>query len=225
MSTTELDEHGQPIIREYNAARRASRGVHELLGFLRGIIADNFISEQETESLAKWCVANREIADIWPVNVLVRRIDSIYADGLVTAEERADLAELVREIVGKQDDETLEFGPTDLPLTKPAPDVVFDGHEFVFTGKFLYGPRKSCEKAVELLGGRCSSTVRLRTSYLVIGSRVSPDWKFSSFGTKIAKAEEYAARRNSALAIVSEKHWERFLVSADSRGRAAANAT
>jgi NAD-dependent DNA ligase len=208
---TDVDDHGQPVIREFNAARRTTRAVHELIGFLRGIIADKYVSEEETESLAKWCVANREVADIWPVSTIVRRIDAIYADGVVTAEERSDLADLITEIVGKQDDDTLEFGPTDLPLTKPAPDVVFDRNEFVFTGKFLYGPRKMCEKAVAERGGRCSGIVRLQTSFVVIGSRMSPDWKFSNFGNKIAKAAEYCSRGDCPIAIVSEKHWESFL--------------
>ena len=122
------------------------------------------------------------------------------------------MADLISEIVGKQDEDTLEFGPTDLPLSKPVPDVVFDRNEFVLTGKFLYGSRNGCKKAIELRGGRCSETVRLQTSYVVIGSRISPDWKFSSFGNKIFKAVEYASRGDCPIAIVSERHWQTFLM-------------
>ena len=206
-----LDRDGQPLAHEYNHARRATRAIHELIGFLRGIIADQYISSEEAESLAKWCVANREIADLWPVTTLVERLDRIYADGVADEDERADLAVLVNHIVGAQDEETLLFGPTDLPLTSPAPDVIFDQNEFVFTGKFLYGGRKACQKQVEMRGGRCSETVRLQTSYLVIGTLMSRDWKFSSFGNKIIKAVDYSNR--CPLAIVSEKHWESFLMS------------
>lgn len=209
---TALDDQELPLNRDYNAARRATRAIHKLIGFLRGIIADQYVSEEETEALAKWCVANREVADVWPVSALVRRLDAIYEDGIVEPEERADLAELINEIVGKQDEDTLEFGPTDLPLTKPVPDVVFDRNEFVFTGKFLYGSRKVCQKAVELRGGRCTETIRLQTSFVVIGSRMSPDWKFSSFGNKIAKAVDYASRDLCPIAIISEKHWQSFLM-------------
>lgn len=81
--STPLDGHGQPLNRDFNAARRATRGLHELIGFLRGIIADQYVSEEETEALAKWCVANREIAGIWPVSTLVQRIDAIYKDDIV----------------------------------------------------------------------------------------------------------------------------------------------
>ena len=52
--------------------------------------------------------------------------------------------------------------------------------------------------------------MKLQTSYLVIGTLMSRDRKFSSFGNKIMKAVDYANR--CPLAIVSEKHWESFLM-------------
>ncbi len=206
---TATDNHGQPLNQAFNANRRANRAISELIGFLRGIIADQYVSECECEQLAKWLVANREIADIWPVSALVERIDRIYQDGVADEQERADLAELVTQIVGRQDDETLSFGPTDLPLTKPEPDIVFDGNEFVLTGKFLYGPRRLCEQEIGARGGLCWESVRLQTSYLVIGSLMSRDWKYSTHGIKIEKAVEYRSR--CQIAIVSEKHWQSAL--------------
>ncbi len=205
---TKLDSQAQPEA-SMNHARRVNRATNELIGFLRGIIADGFITTDECDALAKWLVGHREISEMWPVNILVERIDRIYKDGVADEEERADLAILAQDIVGKQDDDTFLFGPTDLPLTNPAPDVVFDRNEFVLTGRFLFGPRKNCQKAIELRGGKCSETVHLQTSYLVVGTLMSRDWKFSSFGTKILKAVEYANR--CPLAIISEKHWESFL--------------
>lgn len=212
MGAIVLDEQNQPLDHDLHASPGVTRGIHELIGFLQGIIADRVVTIEEIDALAQWCAVNRETAGLWPASVLVRRLETIYADGVVDPEERADLAELINEIVGQQDNDTLEFCPADLPLTKPAPDVVFDRNEFVFTGKFLYGSRTACKKAVELRGGRCSDTLRLQTSFLVIGSRISSDWRFSSFGTKIAKAHGYASRPDCSLAIISEQHWQRFLL-------------
>ncbi len=215
--STKLDFHAQPEP-WMNHARRVNRATQELIGFLRGILADGKITTDECDQLAKWLVGNREIADLWPVNVLVQRIDQIYKDGVADEHERAELAVLAQDIVGKQDDDTFLFGPTDLPLTKPVPDVIFDRNEFVLTGRFLFGTRKNCQKAIETRGGRCSETVHLQTSYLVVGTLMSRDWKFSSFGTKILKAVEYTAR--CPIAIISEQHWESFLGErkSDSRG-------
>jgi NAD-dependent DNA ligase len=205
---TGLDVHGQPAI-QFNYSRRANRAVSELIGFLRGIIADHYISGDECEQLAKWLVANREISEVWPVSALVERIDRIYRDGVADELERADLAELVTHIVGRQDEGTLAFGPTDLPLTLPEPKIVFSDREFVLTGKFLYGPRRLCQKEIETRGGMCWDTVRLQTSYLVVGSLMSRDWKYSTHGTKIEKAVEYVGK--SQIAIISEQHWKMSL--------------
>jgi hypothetical protein len=152
---TATDNHGQPLNQAFNANRRANRAISELIGFLRGIIADQYVSECECEQLAKWLVANREIADIWPVSALVERIDRIYQDGVADEQERTDLADLVAQIVGHQDDETLSFGPTDLPLTAPEPTIVFDGNEFVLTGKFLYCANARSVTGVVVAGAQC----------------------------------------------------------------------
>jgi NAD-dependent DNA ligase len=205
-----IDADGQPHLR-INQDRRMTRAMHELVGFLRGIVADEHINPQESERLAKWLVGNREIADEWPVNILVQRIEQIYKDEIADEEERADLAVLINGMVGRQDEDTFEFSPTDLPLTRPAPDVVFDMNEFVFTGKFFYGTRKACQREIEMRGGRCADNIRLQTSYLVVGSLMSRDWKYSAYGNKILKAVEYSSR--CPIAVISERHWESFLLS------------
>jgi len=205
----ELNDHGQPHQRGYNYNRRVNRAVSELHGLLRGIVADGHIDSAECDTLARWIAANQEIADIWPVNTLVQRLQSIYSDGVADEDERADLLVVANEIAGAQDSETLVFTPTELPLTKPEPAVFFDSNEFVLTGRFLYGTRKVCQKEIESRGGSCSDSVCLRTAYLVIGSLMSRDWKFTSYGTKIIKAVEYQGR--CPIQIVSEEHWQSFL--------------
>jgi hypothetical protein len=204
-----LDRDGQPISLALNMTGRINRAINEINGFLRGVLADNYISADECEQLAKWVMGNAEVREIWPVSVLTERLNRIYQDGIADEEERADLARLAHEIIGSQDDETFEFLPADLPLTKPAPAVVFPEQEFVFTGTFFCGTRKLCKGAVESRGGHCADTVRLTTNYLVIGYLMSRDWKFTTHGTKIQKAAEYT--KKCPVAIVSEKHWQSFL--------------
>ncbi|MBZ5722733.1 MAG: BRCT domain-containing protein [Acidobacteriia bacterium] len=201
-----LDGNGQPISLGLNRTGRINRAINEINGFLRGVLADNYISADECEQLAKWVMGNREVSDIWPVSVLVERLNCIYQDGVADEEERADLANLADEIIGKQDDETFEFVPTDLPLTKPLPDIIFADREFVFTGAFFCGTRKTCKRDVELRGAHCTDSIRLTTNYLVIGSLMSRDWKFTTHGTKIQKAVEY--QRRCPIAIVAERHWQ-----------------
>jgi hypothetical protein len=94
-----LDGDGQPVNLEYNSNRRINRAISELLGFLQGIVADQHVSSDECEQLAKWVLANREVADVWPVSAVVERLDRIYQDHVADEEERADLAELIKHIV------------------------------------------------------------------------------------------------------------------------------
>lgn len=205
----QTDCDGQPLIQQLNYNRRINRALNELIGFLRGIVADEYINPAESDELAKWVLNNQEVTDIWPARVLVERLNRIYADGVADEEERADLKCLVEEIVGHRNSDTLEYGPTDLPLSHPSPDVVFDQNEFVLTGKFLFGTRRNCEREIELRGGRCGDNVRLQTSYVVVGSLMSRDWKYTTHGNKIAKAVEYSER--CPIAIISERHWASFL--------------
>lgn len=206
-----LDQDGQPLSLAWNFRRRADAGIDELIGFIRGILADGEVTEAETTSLAAWTLKHREIASDWPVNVLARRLNRIFADGSVDETEREDLKELLCDILGENEN-PLVTPATTLPLCKPAPDVIFDQNVFVMTGKFAFGPRRICEAEVLARGGRVGTSVTLQTSYLVIGSVGSRDWIHSSWGRKIEKAAQY--RELCPLAIISEQHWASFLLSA-----------
>jgi NAD-dependent DNA ligase len=204
-----LDDSGQPVGPGYNRNRRLNRAISELHGLLRGIVADGYISTAECDTLAKWIGGNQEIQDVWPVTGLVERLQRIYRDNTAGEDERAELLIFANEIAGAQDSDTLVFTPTELPLSKPEPDVVFDKNEFVLTGRFLYGTRKVIETEIQSRGGICHSSIRMCTGYLVIGSLMSRDWKFTTYGNKIIKAVEYQQR--CPIQIVSEKHWQTFL--------------
>jgi NAD-dependent DNA ligase len=138
-------------------------------------------------------------------------LNRIYEDGRVDDDERLDLKDLLVEIVGESQD-PLVTPATALPLSKPAPDVVFDQNVFVFTGKFAYGPRRACQADVLERGGKVAETVTLQTSYVVIGAVGSRDWIHSSWGRKIETAVRY--QDLCPLAIISEQHWTSFLLPA-----------
>jgi NAD-dependent DNA ligase len=210
---SQLDEDGQPLFLAWNSQRRVDAGIDELIGLVRGILADGEVSEAETIALAAWTLKHDEITNDWPVNVLARRLNRIFADGRVDDTEREDLQALLVEILGENENPLVTPSAT-LPLSKPAPDVIFDQNIFVFTGKFAFGPRRICEAEVLERGGKVASSVTLQTSYLVIGSVGSRDWIHSSWGRKIEKAVEY--RQLCPLAIISEQQWARYFLPASS---------
>ena len=95
---------------------------------------------------------------------------------------------------------------TDLPVTRPPPDVVFEGQTFVFAGELSYGPTHACEREVSDLGGVCERLVNRRTDYVVIGALAASDWSQSDFGSLIDEVVQYRAR-GVPIAVIPEEHW------------------
>ena len=97
-------------------------------------------------------------------------------------------------------------------LDDPAPEVVFEGRSFCFTGVFIFsdGDRDQCEAVVRARGGMCHSHPARDLSYLVVGSFAEPAWAFQSYGRKIETALELKSH-GSNCKIISEEHWTKYL--------------
>ena len=125
------------------------------------------------------------------LNRLAERLQRIFTDGWVDDTERVELAEMLTSIVGGTAGVVLgEDAATQLPLDVPPPSFAWSGSVFVFTGKFAFGTRASCQCEADKRGGRCESNVTRRTRYLIIGTFGSRDWVHTSFGRKIQKWAE-----------------------------------
>jgi NAD-dependent DNA ligase len=203
----ERDPHGQPYNLRFNRARRAERDLSEFLGLAKGLLADGAVSVEEAMMVRQWISKHADAVEQWPLNRLAARLTTIYDDGRVDDEERADLAELLQSIVGGTAGIVLgEDAATELPIDRPPPNFDWSGATVVFTGKFAYGTRAECQRTVTKLGASCANDVTLQTRYLVVGTFGSRDWVHTSFGRKIQKAVKY---RDSgcAIAIAGEDHW------------------
>ncbi len=204
---SQLDPHGQPLNLRFNRARRAERDVSEMLGLVKGVLADGVVTEPEAVLFGDWLAQHPDAVEQWPVNVLKARLDRIFADGKVDERERRDLAQLLESIVGGEAGIVAgEDAATELPLDHPPPEITWPDSVFVFTGKFAFGPRAKCERHVVELGGLCERGVTRRTDYLVIGTFASRDWVQTSFGRKIEKAVRYRDK-GVPVAIVAEDRW------------------
>jgi NAD-dependent DNA ligase (contains BRCT domain type II) len=204
-----LDPHGQPYNIRFNRARRAERDLSEFLGLAKGLPGDGVISGEEASLVANWVVTHPAAAEQWPINHLVRRLTTIFSDGVVDDNERGELAEILASIVGGTAGVILgEDASTELPFDAPPPELRWEDSIFVFTGKFAFGTRADCQRRVVSRGATCAANITTETDYLVIGTFGSRDWVHTSFGRKIQKAVDYRTS-GVPLAIVAEDYWVR----------------
>ena len=209
--STPLDRDSQPRNRRFNTARLNDRKVDELLGICKGIECDGVVTQGEAEFLKEWMVANREIADRWPTNMLFSRIMEMLEDRMLDEDEQLELLETLHHITGRDPTKPGQaHAPTSLPLCAPPPLISMPGMLFCFTGKFVTGSRKQIEAMVVTRGAKIKSNPTQDTDYLVIGSVGSTDWIHSTHGRKIEKAVELKAQ-GFPIAIVSEEHWQAFV--------------
>lgn len=187
--------------------RKVEQGLAEMIGLVRGVIADGRVSSDEAQRLSEWARENPEIATRYPANLLSRRLERIFMDGKVDRRERSRLAAMLSQLA----DNPTGFGggyplATDLPLAAPPPEVVFEGSTFVFGGEMAYGPTHACEREVIELGGMCEHAVNRRTDYVVVGTLAANDWCQAAFGHLIDEVVQYRSR-GVPIAVITEEHW------------------
>jgi NAD-dependent DNA ligase len=194
-------------VRALQAQRRVEQGLAEMMGLVQGVVADGVVSSDEASRLAEWTRANPETAARWPANILARRLGRIFADGRLDGRERHRLAAVLSQVA--ENPEVIARGfplATDLPITRPAPEVVFERQTFVFAGELAYGPTRACEREVMELGGTCERTVNRRTDYVVIGALAASEWSQSAFGALVDEVVQYRSR-GVRIAVITEEHW------------------
>lgn len=176
------------------------------MGIAQGVLADGRLCDGEIEFLQKWLTANDAVRSNAVLSIFVERVDNIMRNTPIDEEERSELVELLEDLTAN-DFEVGEFiKSTRLPLCEPVPAIDFQNKRFCLTGTFNFGTRKTCEAAIEALGGSSGSLV-VATNYLVIGSYVTAAWKQEKFGRKIEKAIQMR-EKHGHIAIVSEHDWE-----------------
>lgn len=199
----QIDEHGQPST-WINASRRLDRAIQEMLGFAQGIVTDGIVNEDEVEGFRVWLRHNPDVCVAYPGRELHDRLQEIFADGRVDADEREELRMLLEDLTGVVTVEK-KLSST-LPLTDPPPKLLFEGECYVVTGRFVYGARKRVAAELERRGALVEDAITRRTDILLVGSLASRDWIQSSWGRKVEKAVEY--RKDwQRPAIVAEDHW------------------
>lgn len=201
------EPHGQAPLPAFRAAAVRDRQVDELIGLVKGVLADGQVAEAEARFLLTWLTTNAGARESWPASALYPRLVRALQDDRLDAEEEGELLALLTTTVGGNAPARGESSmSTALPLTRPEPPVIFEGRAFAFTGKFYSGTRDWCEAQVMARGANVVG-ISKKLDFLVIGEVGSRDWIHSTHGRKIEKA--VALREAGArVAIVAEQHWQ-----------------
>jgi NAD-dependent DNA ligase len=196
-----------PSIEKSLSRHRINVAIEHLLGMAQGMLADGHLHDMEIKLLATWLDANNDIADTWPVSVIAQRIRNTLEDGHISEDERAHLTQTLGDLLANDFAETgsASAEPTRLPVTDDIHVEVQDAG-FCLTGEFAYGTRNACTNLTAKAGGVPGDNVTKKTRYLVVGSRVSPDWVHTSYGRKIERAVEMQAQGHS-IYIITEQRW------------------
>lgn len=184
--------------------RRMDGYIAELVGVVRGVVADGRVSSEEATHLVEWTRTHPGVAERWPADMLARRLEEIFRDGRVDGRERRLLESILGQLA--ESGGGLARLATDLPVDRPPPTVHFPGRTFVFAGEMAFGPRRVCEREVEELGGACDRSVTRRTDYLVIGALAAEDWSQAGFGAQVDDVVKLR-ERGVEVAVISEARW------------------
>lgn len=207
MSTQNFYENVSLNERLFNGNEIIKKSMQTMLGLCTGIMADGKVSEEEFHFFHQWMLENYDARNDWPGSFLFEKINEILEDDLVEPHELKEFEGILSELIGGtlQETGTTQGNSTTLPLDKDA-IIVIPEKRFCFTGQFLYGQRKDCEKTIIELGGLTEKRVVKKLDYLVIGNLVAPAWVNTSYGRKIEKALEYK-EAGCDLSIISEDAW------------------
>ena len=201
-------ESGRQTASWLSSAGRARRGVSELVGLARNMLADGAVSSSEVHELVAWIADHPSMINTFPGNVIAQRLERYLADRYIDEDETEDLTRVLAELTRT---EPAPVPPESdvIPYTRPNPTVQFEAREFVFAGRFYYGPRKACERAVIQRGGACQETPGRTTHYIVIGTLGATDSSESPF-PDIDRVLATLGERSRAV-IISEDHWAAHL--------------
>lgn len=189
------------------AHRRLVKASQTLMGICSGLIADGMIHEREVIYLRAWLAENEEVSTVWPGSSIAQRVAEIVADGVITQDERDSLLSLLQELTSEHFSDTgYSLPESPAGMFDDDPCIIYPGRTFCFTGKFFFGTRASCERAVEKRGAVTQDSITRKVDFLIVGGMTSPDWITSSYGLKLQKAKQLQDAGHD-IVITTEKFW------------------
>jgi NAD-dependent DNA ligase len=181
------------------------RQIAELIGLLKGFVADGVVNEHEVSAFREWLGSHPDALTAWPARQLSSRLITMLDDGQVDETERQELYELFRAAADRA-----ARMPADrlskLAITLSSESVTIRDNTFVLPGTFAYGSRRACTDAIVQRGGHVRDSVADMPLTLLVGRALADSPAGRDVEAQVEKAESLRAA-GTPIRIVSEEQW------------------
>lgn len=170
--------------------------MHVLKGIIRGILADNKVSEKELENLERWMDSYEFMKNNYPFNKIYQSVQAVIEDGVVSDDESVSVINTFRKFMDPVAFAEAEDDHADLQNLK--------GKVCCVTGTCTSGTRAEVEQKLSDMGAVVAKSVTKKTDILIVGGEGSTNWAYGNYGGKIKKALELQ-NQGSSIKIIGEK--------------------
>lgn len=185
--------------------------LQQLQGLCHGILADGHVNEAELAGLRTWMREHFYLARLYPFDEIHSILHFIMENGRAGDDELLMLkaiflqyanirVETVRASLVEEVGHTYQIKG----FCAVAPEVVFEGRRFCFTGESGRATRSQLQSYISQMGGIPQNNVTKDLDFLIVGDAGSEAWAFSCYGRKVEKALEYR-QAGCTLVVVQER--------------------
>ncbi|MEM6581774.1 MAG: hypothetical protein AAF699_10900 [Pseudomonadota bacterium] len=96
-----VDLNSKKMSQRLSDARFNAIDIPELIGLCKGVLADGTINLAEAEFIQDWLSQRPNVLETWPAEELGSLLNVALEDGKLSAEEEAELIDLLEEITGE----------------------------------------------------------------------------------------------------------------------------
>lgn len=193
--------------------------LQQLHGLVHGIIADGKISDAELNGLKDWLDEHDDLAGCYPYDEIYSLLLAAKEDGVVTQDERNMLMAFFATFVDLRDSANLH-APNLTALQSEyqiggvcavAPEIIFEGRSFCFTGVSSRASRSEIERTILEHGGKFAKDVSKKVDYLVVGREGNPCWAYSCYGRKVEKVIDLRKQGHRIVIIDEIDFWDELV--------------
>ncbi|MDD4601587.1 hypothetical protein SDC9_04179 [bioreactor metagenome] len=189
--------------------------IQKLHGIMRGILADDRITDKEIQGLRVWINDNDHLTATYPYDELCSLVTAVLSDGTVTSDERELLIAFFIEFTGYNSEIKTKSSLSKKTISKQGicsvcPEIVLPDKQYCFTGISSKTSREGFANIVSSLGGIYKNSVSSKTDYLVVGNECNPCWAFACYGRKVEAAVNLRKSGNRILIVHEYDFWDYY---------------